>query len=236
MKTKLVENSQAFLEWLSAWQDDLRTLPFQAAMPHPERAALLCVDLTVGFAYQGPLSSPRVAGTIPSIVRLFERANAEGVRHLILPQDCHTEQALEFDSFGPHCTCGSRQAQTVPELQNLPFSERFRILPKDSISSSIGTGLDSWLNAHHQDVDTFVVVGDCTDLCTFHLAMDLRLRANALGYRHTIIVPADCVQTYDLPVDTAQELGIMPHHGDLMHAIFLYQMALNGITVVSSIT
>ena len=123
----------------------------------------------------------------------------------------------------------------VPELASLHFSDSFTVMHKNSISSSIHTALDAWLNAHQQNIDTFVVVGDCTDLCTYQLAMHLRLRANAHGYAQRVIVPADCVQTYDMPVDTAAELGIMPHDGDLMHAMFLYQMALNGIEVVSSL-
>ena len=86
----------------------------------------------------------------------------------------------------------------------------------------------------HRTIDTFVV-GDCTDVCAYQLAMHLRLRSNAHGYAQRV-VPADCAQTYDMPVDTVTELGIMPHDGDLMHALFLCQMALNGIEVVRSLT
>jgi nicotinamidase-related amidase len=189
-----------------------------------------------GFAYQGPLASPRVAGIVSAVVALFQRAEKAGVEHYVLMQDCHLEDAIEFDSFGPHCVCGSKESETIPELLALPFSKSFAIMRKNSISSSINTELEAWLNAHHQQVDTFVVVGDCTDICVFDLAMHLRLRANARGYPHRVVVPADCVQTYDLPVDKATNLGIMPHDGDLLHTVFLYQMALNGIEVVASLT
>ncbi len=227
--------STPFLTWLTEWLANLNSMPFTEAIPRPERAALFCVDLIVGFAYEGILSSPRVAGIVPPVSRLFEQASAAGVQYLILAQDCHSDDAPEFGSFGRHCTCGSKEAETVPELLALPFSERFTVIPKNSISSAIGTTLDAWLNAHHQDIDTFIVAGDCTDLCVFQLAMHLRLRANAHGYHHRVIVPADCVQTYELSVDTAADLGIMPHDGDLMHAVFLYQMALNGIEVVANL-
>ena len=65
--------------------------------------------------------------------------------------------------------------------------------------------------------------------------MHLRLRANARGLDQRVIVPANCVETYDMPVATARELGIMPHDGDLLHRISLYLMALNGIQVVSKV-
>ena len=80
------------------------------------------------------------------------------------------------------------------------------------------------------------MVGDCTDLCTYQLAMHLKLSANARNQWLPVIVPAVCVQTYDLPVDAARNLGIMAHPGDLFHGLFLYHMALNGCRVVSRLT
>jgi len=50
-----------------------------------------------------------------------------------------------------------------------------------------------------------------------------------------VIVPANCVQTWHLSVEDAEDLPAMPHHGDLLHTVFLYHMALNGIEVVSEI-
>lgn len=230
-----VHERTPFLTWLADWYANLRAVPFAAAVGDGGRAAVLSVDLIVGFAYEGPLSSPRVAGIVPTAAKLLRRADAAGVQHLILLQDCHSEDAPEFASFGRHCSCDSKEAQTVPELLALPISDRFVVMRKNSISSSLGTRLDAWLNAHHSDVDTFLVIGDCTDLCTYQLAMHLRLRANAHSYRQRVIVPADCVETYDLPVDTATALGLLPHDGDLMHALFLYHMALNGVEVYASI-
>jgi nicotinamidase-related amidase len=223
------------LAWLANWYESLKSVPFAEAIPHPERTAIISQDLIRGFVCEGPLASPRVAGIVPAVVDLLRRAWSAGVERYILMQDCHQEDAIEFDSFGRHCVCGSKESETIPELVALPFSERFTTMLKNSIGSSIGTELEAWLNAHHQQVDTFVIVGDCTDICVFDLAMYLRLRANAHGYDQRVIVPANCVQTYDLPVDRATELGIMPHDGELLHTVFLYQMALNGIEVVASL-
>ena len=108
------------------------------------------------------------------------------------------------------------------------------MMPKNSISSTIGTGLLDWLD-EHSEVNTFITVGDCTDLCTYQLAMSLRLRANALNLDQRFILPVDCVDTYDLPVDVAQEIGAVPHDGDLLHYTFLYSMMLNGVEGVKSL-
>ncbi len=207
----------------------------ETVVSDPAQVVLISEDLTIGFCCQGPLASPRVAGIVPAAVRLFRRAHDLGVRHFLLAQDTHDADALEFSAFGPHAIAGTVQSETIDELKALPFSDLFVVVPKNSISSMMGTELRPWLE-RHPEVTTYIIVGDCTDLCVYDVAMDLRLRANVLGLRDArVIVPADCVQTYDVSVDTAAELGILPHDGGLLHSIFLYHMALNGIEVVASL-
>ena len=82
----------------------------------------------------------------------------------------------------------------LDELKALPFFENVAIFPKNSINSHLGTGLGAWLQANPQ-IDRFVVVGDCSDLCTYQAAMHLRLEANALNLSRRVIVPADVVET-----------------------------------------
>ncbi len=228
--------STAFLEWLTRWESELPVVPLESVIREPPRTAILSVDLIKGFCTIGPLASPRVAGIVPNVVRLFQRAYDLGVRHFLLTQDTHDPDSVEFGAFPAHCVAGTAESETVDELRALPFSDLFVIIPKKSISSSIGTELGPWLDSHPA-VNTFIVVGDCTDLCIYQAAMFLRLRANVLGLREfRVVVPADGVQTYDMPVETALQLGAMPHDGDLLHRIFLYSMALNGIEVVARLT
>jgi nicotinamidase-related amidase len=231
----LVKDAMPFLKWCGDWSENLPTWDLAAEIDDPASAAVLSIDVINGFCYEGPLSSPRVAAIVPPIVALFQRAYALGVRHFILSQDTHEKEAVEFGSFAPHCVQGSAESETVPEFKALTFFDQFTIIPKNSISPNLGTDLPAWLDAHPK-VNTFIVVGDCTDLCTYQLAMYLRLRANAhQRAADRVILPADCVQTYDLPVDVAQGLGAFPHHGDLLHLIFLYSLGLNGVQVVASV-
>ena len=228
-----------FLEWLDGWytrlpEASLRREVIEAA-GGPGHVALICVDLLIGFCYEGPLASPRVGALVPRITDLFSRAHAAGVRQFVLTQDSHPPDAPEFREFGPHCIAGTREAETVPELLALPFARELTVIRKRSLSSAESTELLAWLEAR-PDLKRVVVVGDCTDLCVYQAAMHLRLRANAAGNRaFEVVVPADCVETYDLPVAAAARLGAMPHDGELMHRLFLYHMALNGVQVVRSL-
>ncbi len=230
------DKHEAFLDWLSQWEANLPRLSLDELLSPPECAALVSQDLLKGFCYKGPLSSPRAAGIVPKVVELFQHAHDQGLRHFLLLQDTHEANALEFSAYPPHCIAGTEESETIDELNNLPFSDQFTIFPKNSISSHEGTGLDPWLEAH-PEVTTFINVGVCTDICIYHLTLYFRVRANVLKQRGTrIVVPANCVQTYDLPVEVATETGGMPHDGDLLHRIFLYHMALNGVEIVSGLT
>jgi nicotinamidase-related amidase len=232
---QLIEQSKPFLSYVVEWKDSLQPLDLASALEEqPERVAVISVDVINGFCYEGPLASPRVAGIVQPIAALFKRAHELGVRHFILPQDTHDPEAVEFGSYAPHCVRGSSQSETVPEFKELPFADLFITMPKNCIDSSLGTDLDPWMD-DHPEVDTFIVVGDCTDLCTYQLAMHLRVRANAFNRHVRVIAPEDSTDTYDLPVNVAHEIGTVPHNGDLLHVIFLYHMMLNGVEVVSSI-
>lgn len=231
----LATQSAPFLNYLERWLQALPSPSLREVAPNPERVAIVSVDVINGFCVSGPLASERVGRIVEPIASLFQRAWDHGIRHIILTQDSHEPDAVEFSAWPPHCVRGTEEAEPVDAFKRLPFFKEMVILEKNSISSGLNTGLNEWL-AQHPEVDTFIVVGDCTDLCTYQLAMHLRLDANARQLQRRVIVPVEGVETYDRPLEVAEKEGGFPHPGDLLHAIFLYHMALNGVEVVQRIT
>ena len=188
--------------------------------------------MVVGFCDRGNLASPRVDALTEPVVDLFQRAHALGVRHFVLTQDTHHPQTPEFEAWPVHCVRGTEEAETIPELRALPFTDRFTVFEKNSLHPGLETGFDAWLDAH-PELRTAIVVGNCTDLCVYQLAMHLRVRHNARNVPGlSVIVPANAVDTYDLPAEAAEAVGAIHHPGDFFHQVFLYHMALNGIQVV----
>lgn len=236
MKTEqLIENSKPFLNYIIEWKESLPSVALaEVVNNNPDSVAVVSVDIINGFCYEGPLASPRVTTIVDPIVALFQKSYDAGIRHFILTQDTHPTDAVEFQNYPPHCIRDSRESETVDKFKALSFFDQFQVVPKNSINSVIGTDFEGWLEAH-SEVNTFITVGDCTDLCTYQLAMHLKLRANARNEKVQVILPVDCVDTYDLPVLVAQSIGAVPHDGDLLHYIFLYHMRLNGIEVVAKI-
>jgi nicotinamidase-related amidase len=227
-------NQTAFFKWLDEWFAGLKSPELKRVVGDPACAAICSADIVNGFCYEGNLASPRVAAIVDPVVKLFREAHNLGVRNFVLVQDTHSDHASEFKTFPPHCIRGTREAETVDALRELPFADEFVIVRKNSLHPAIGTDLNRWLD-NHEDLDTFVVVGDCTDLCTYQLAMHLKLWTDSRDLVRRVIVPANAVDTYDLPVAAAAKLGALPHDADVMHKIFLYHMALNGIQVVKEI-
>ncbi len=231
-----IQQSEPFIQWMLTWKAGLQPLSLASLTQRgANTVGLISVDVIEGFCHVGPLSSPRVKTIIEPIKQLFELAWSQGVRDIALPQDTHPEDAVEFAQYGPHCIRGTVESETVAAFKALPFFEQMTVIPKNSINSGLAPGFNEWVAARPQ-ITNWIIAGDCTDLCTHQLALHLRLSANQYQQRATrIILPVNTVDTYDMPVATAQQLGIIPHDADFLHLVFLYHMMLNGIEVVSEI-
>lgn len=230
----LAQNSQQFLNYLENFVDVLPTIKLEEAITEPQDTAIISVDVINGFLYEGPLSSPRVAPIGDPIAALMDAAWKSGVRDILLLQDAHSEDSLEFEAFGEHVLKGTHQAEAIDQIKSLPFYNQLTTIYKDTIHPAVNTGFEDWL-AERTHLDTVIVVGDVTDLCVYHLATYLKFHANAHQTPRRVIVTENCVQTWHLSVKAAADLPAMPHHGDLLHAVFLYHMALNAVEVVKAI-
>jgi nicotinamidase-related amidase len=232
----LTKMSQPFLSYLEEWYSNLPTVTLGEVIgANPDQVALFSVDMVNGFCHEGPLSSERVGGLAQPVANLFQRAYDMGIRHMTLAQDTHDPNTPEFQAYPPHCIAGTSESETIPELRDLPFYKEMAVITKNSLSSSIGTSMGDWI-AERPQLHTFVVVGDCTDLCVYNSAMHLRMYANAFNVQRRVIVPANFVDTFDTPVAAAREAGIPAHDADLHHVLFLHHMALNGVEIVKDLT
>jgi nicotinamidase-related amidase len=232
-----IEQTRPFIDYMIGWYNGLQPLSLAELVDgEPESVGIVSVDVIKGFCTVGPLSSPRVNTIVPPIARLFADAWSEGVRDIALAQDAHPQDAVEFGDYPPHCIRGSEEAETVDAFTNLPFFDEIKVIEKNSISVGQTDEFNEWLDERNH-ITKWIMVGDCTDLCTHQLAMHVRLRANQnqlAGVR--VIVPVNAVNTYDTPVDVAREHGIPAHDADFMHLTFLYHMMTNGIEVYTEIT
>ncbi len=234
-KLHMIDAARPFLAYLEEWYEHLPGVPLAEVLgSHPDQAALISVDMINGFCKAGPLASERVGALAAPVADLFQRAYDLGVRALVFTQDTHDPNTPEFAAYPPHCIAGTAESDTIAELKNLPFASEISVVPKNSLSSHIGTSLDGWM-ADHPALQTFIIVGDCTDLCVYSAAMHLRMQANAHNLQRRVIVPASAVDTFDTPVSVARSLNIKAHEAMLHHVLFLHHMSMNGVEVVKEL-
>ena len=246
---------------ISKWLKGLKPINIKEIVPDEEEARYVYIfsaDMIKGFCKEGNLASERVDAISQPIANLFIRFYEASVKKFILLQEWHDPHAKEFESFPEHGVQGTEEAETIPELSELPFADEFVVFRKNTFSpawshrekrhkppekthpiypdghnSVFNENFDKYLEYH--DIHTAIVVGNCTDLCTRELAMYIRMWANEHQKDMRIIIPENCVETFDLSFDVAVEIGATPHPGDVYHAWALYEMARNNIEIVKEI-
>lgn len=157
-------------------------------MNDAERRAMIVVDMLRGFLEAGrPLDcGPTARAIVPAVRRRIEAEMARGAA-VFWVADNHAPDDVEFAMFPPHCIRGTAESEIIPELADLV--DAANLLPKRRYSGFYGTDLAERLAALRPDIVT--VVGVCTDICVLHTVADARNR----DYR--VVVPADCVATFD---------------------------------------
>lgn len=182
--------------------------------------SLVIVDMINGFARSGALMSKRVEDLIPEIVSLSLRCDELGITKLAFA-DNHTGISPEFEAYPVHCLKDTSEAQVVDEIKNVGG---YKLIPKNSTNGFLEEEFQNWLE-QNSGINTFIVTGDCTDICVQQFAVTLKIWFNKQNKNSRIIVPVNAVDTYDLGI----------HNGDLTNIMALYNMHINGIEIVAAL-
>jgi len=176
-----------------------------------------------------------VAALIRPVTELFRLAHARGVRRFLLVQDVGTTRTREGRVVPTPYLQETEEGATIGELRELPFANTFTLIRKTSRDQAIGTDIEAWLRVN-PDLQTVVIVGNCTDLWMYQMATYLWLRACALKLpRYQVVVPADMVRTGDLSQEAARQRYALAHPDDLFHQAFLYYLSQNNVEVLRAL-
>ena len=185
-----------------------------------KQTALVIVDMVNGFAREGALQSARVEALIPEIVRLSKACDEFNIK-MVAFADCHSNSSPEFEAYPQHCLCGTNEGEIVDEIMEVGG---YTLISKNSTNGFHEKEFAYWLE-QNRDIDTFIVTGDCTDICIQQFAITLKTWFNSQDKKSRVIVPLNAVETYDLGL----------HDGDLMNVMALYNMIINGVEVVKKV-
>ncbi|MEN6350428.1 MAG: isochorismatase family cysteine hydrolase [Syntrophomonas sp.] len=212
---------QKSTETLGEIIDMISQLPVLQVKDLPNRqTVLVIVDMINGFAREGALASPRVEELIPEITGLAKLCDRLEIPKLTFA-DCHCKSSPEFQAYPAHCMAGTHEGEIVDEIKAIGG---YQLIAKNSTNGFIEAEFQKWLEENGQ-INTFIITGDCTDICIQQFAITLKTWFNMQDKLARIIVPASAVDTYDLGL----------HNGDLMNVMALYNMMMNGIEVVKAL-
>ncbi|MEA5095830.1 hypothetical protein SDC9_57745 [bioreactor metagenome] len=211
------------MEALKNIENDLKGKTIELSEFEKDKTVLIVIDMVNGFVYSGPLSSPRVAGIVKNIAGLNEKT--KGFKKVFF-MDSHEENSKEFGSFPLHCIKGSHEAELIPELKT-EFSEGPDTLyiEKNSTNGFYTDEFQQWLEKNIDEVDNYIITGCVTDICVLQFALSLKAYFNEMNKCKRIVVPKDCVETYDGG----------SHDGHLMNLFALYNMHTSGIEIADKI-
>ena len=207
---------------VSAVIDEINSLPAMSISEvDPKKSLLVIVDIVNGFVREGAMASPLVEDIIPPTVSLMEKCKSKNIPSVAFA-DCHAADCAEFSSFPPHCIKDTSESEIVDEIRQ---AGGYTLIEKNSTNGFHEKSFTDYL-ADKSDIDTFIVTGDCTDICVLQFCLTLKTRYTAQNKNIDIIIPINCVETYDAPW----------HDADFMNIAAYKLMKDSGIRFVSEIT
>lgn len=202
--------------------DEIASLPEMKLSAVSKKSAMaVFVDIVNGFIREGAMASARIEDIIKPNAKLLSACTHAGILTAAFA-DCHKENAAEFLSFPPHCIENTSESEVVDELK---AAGDYILIPKNSTNGFHEKKFRDLLECH-PEIDTFIVTGDCSDICVMQFCLSLKTYFTQKNEAVSIIVPVNCVETYDAPY----------HSSDFTNLAAYKLMKDSGIRFVSAVT
>lgn len=163
---------------------------------------LVIIDMVNGFVKEGALADTRINFITPNIIELIEKFKSNG-HDIISFQDAHSKNSKEFNDFPEHCIEGTKESELIDEL--LPYNDVMKVIYKNSTSGFVTKEFINYLEENKNNLEEVVITGCCTDICVINFAIPLKNYFNEHNLNTKIIVPKNCVETYNSQTHNSEE-------------------------------
>ncbi|MFV0393722.1 MAG: isochorismatase family cysteine hydrolase [Coprobacillaceae bacterium] len=189
-----------------------------------KNTTIFVVDMINGFCKEGAMSDNNIMDIIPNITKLLTKyAKKNQFPYFFV--DSHEESAIEFNSFPKHCIKDTYESEIVSEL--VSFVNNDYIIYKNSTNGfhELNEYLD---NLKKDNTKNIIITGCCTDICVMQFTLTLKTWLNANDMDIDVIIPLDCVDTYDS--------GDEYHPANKFNMMAITLMEQAGVKIYRSIT
>lgn len=151
---------------------------------------LLVVDMQNDFVTRGGALYFESAEEIKPVIVNCVKSHIENSQNVILTQDWHNSNDIEFKLFTPHCVVGTSGAELFDELKGIVWNYKHaHFIRKRKFSAFYGTNLDELLK--HLNPKKIGVCGVATNICVMYTVEELCNR------EYNVVVYEDGVASYD---------------------------------------
>lgn len=156
---------------------------------------VIITDTVNGFMKGGALANPNAMHIVPKQIQLVEKIlKRNGL--LVIVKECHDENCTEFNDFPPHCIENTWEAQLIDELK--PYEPHGITIEKNSTSFMFARGFINLMKLL-KNLKRVIDTGVCSDICIPNGLIPLKNYFNQENRNVEIIVPEDCVDTFNAP-------------------------------------
>lgn len=166
------------------------------------------VDMVNGFVKYGAMHDKSIANIIPAQIKLLDKMQGEE-DIIAIVKDTHEKDCMEFKTYPEHCVKGSGEENLVDELSKFENQDSL-VYEKNSTDV---TNVPEFFEDIKKmpNLKEIVVVGCCTDICVLNAAISMRTYFNQEDMDIQIVMPKDCVETYNAPVHPQNEYNDMAY-------------------------
>lgn len=185
--------------YINELADEINSLaPVKLSDFDKDKTVFAAVDIINGFIREGAMHSESIESIIEPSAKLLSECKKLGIAAVAFA-DCHGKGCAEFASFPEHCVKGTSESEIVDELKAIGG---YTLIEKNSTNGCHEEAFADFL-AKHPKTDTFIVCGDCTDICVLQFCLSLKTLFNKTNKPLDIVVPINAVETYDAPYHNA---------------------------------
>jgi nicotinate phosphoribosyltransferase len=195
---KRLKNPHKYIVDLSAKLRQLKLTMLQKSSLSAKRELLVIIDMVNGFVKYGALHDKDIGNITPSIIKLVEQFKNNN-QQVISFQDTHDPDDEEFKTFPPHCIEGTGECDLVDELS--AYEKHIMVFGKKTTNGMDNPAIKQFFERNK--FDEITLTGCCTDICVQQFALALIDFLKQANIKSKVIVPADCVATFNSPEHNA---------------------------------
>lgn len=180
---------------------------------------LIIIDMVNGFVKEGPLATPSIERIVPHNKELIEEFINDKDSCVFFVRDSHNKDAIEFNTFPPHCIEDSIESELIDELKE--YEEYGITYLKNSTNFVFAPNFIDDIRSM-KSLKEVILNGCLTDYCIKNGAITLINLFDQENRNIKVMVDESGVDTYDSLVHNREEESNRA----------LTDMANNGIEIV----